>query len=111
MTATAKAIVQAGYVPNVETTSYTTAVGMRTTIDKYTGYNGDTVARTLTVKIVPSGGSAGASNVMVVKALQPGESYTFPEIVGHTLNAGDFLSELASAASVITRRMSGREFT
>lgn len=111
MTVTSKPLIAAGYAPNSETTGYTAATGVRTIIDKYTAYNSDSVSRTLTVKLVPNGGSAGASNVMVVKALQAGETYTFPEIVGHTLEAGGLISELASAASVIVRRVTGREVT
>lgn len=107
MTTTAKSLIASGYVPNAETTAYTAPV--RCILDKYTAYNGDTVARSITVRIVPSGGSAGASNALVVKTLQPGETYTFPELVGHVLAAGDYISEIAAAASVIVRRASGRE--
>lgn len=111
MTVTSKPLITAGYVANSETTGYTAASGVRTIIDKYTAYNSDSVSRTLTVKLVPSGVSAGATNVMVVKTLQAGETYNFPEIVGHTLESAGFISELASAASVIVRRATGREVT
>ena len=45
------------------------------------------------------------------KALTAGECYTFPEIVGHVLGPGDVISTLASAATSITIRASGREVT
>lgn len=108
MSVTSKPLIAAAYAPNAETTGYT-AVGVRTIIDKYTAYNSDTAAQTLTVKLVAGGGTAGASNVMVLKTLAPGETYTFPEVVGHVLAPGDFISELASVASKIVRRCSGRE--
>jgi hypothetical protein len=111
MTVTSKPLITSSYVPNVETTGYPAVPGTRVILDKYTAYNSDTVTRTLTVKLVAVGGSAGASNVNVVKALAAGETYTFPEIVGHVLEPGGFISEIASAASVIVRRCSGRELT
>lgn len=96
------------FAPNAETTLYTSDTGTATIIDKFTGYNGDTSARSLTVKLVPTGGTAGSSHVCVVKTLAPGETYTFPEIVGHTLEAGGFISHQASAANAIVVRVSGR---
>lgn len=110
MTINTNPLIQADYVPAVQTTGYT-STGMRTIIDKYAAYNSDVVARTLTVNVVGSGVAAGASNVVIVKTLQPGETYTFPEVVGNVLGAGDFVSELASVASKIVRRMSGRQVT
>lgn len=110
MSVTSNPLAQAGYAPSSETTAYT-STGMRTIIDKYVAYNSDTGAQTLTVKIVNTGGTAGASNVLVSKTLQPGESYVFPEIVGNVLGPGDFVSEIASVASKIVRRMSGRQVT
>jgi len=107
MSVTTDCLIEAGYAPSAETTGYT-STGVRTIIDKYVAYNSDTVVQTLTVKLVANAGSAGASNVILVKTMAPGETYTFPELVGNVLSAGDFLSELASAASKIVRRMSGR---
>lgn len=93
-----------------ETTQYTAPAGTRTIIDKFTGTNTSGAVAALTVKLVPNGGAAAASNTIVsVKTLQPGECYTFPELVGHVLNPGDFLSTLASVAAAITMRASGRE--
>lgn len=110
MTVTARPIVNAGYAPNAETTVYT-ANGVRTIIDKFTAYNGTAGAVTLTVKLVPSGGTAGATNIVVLKSLSAGETYTFPEVVNHSLEAGGFISVLASAASSIVIRVSGREIS
>lgn len=41
--------------------------------------------------------------------LQPSEVYTFPEIVGQVLNAGDFISTIAGTATSVNIRASGRE--
>lgn len=110
MTVTAKPLFEALQAANVETTQYTTPTGTRTIIDKFTGTNTAAAAATLTIKLVASGGAASASNTIVsAKTLQPGETYTFPEVVGHVLNPGDFISTLAGTAAAITVRSSGRE--
>ena len=55
-------------------------------------------------------GSAGASNtITLTKSIEPGGFYTFPELIGHTLNAGDSLSILAGTASALVIRGTARE--
>lgn len=110
MTVTAKPLFEPLQAQNAETTQYTTPAGTRTIIDKLTGTNTTGAVATLTVKLVASGGAAGVANTIVsAKTLQPGEAYTFPEVVGHVLNPGDFISTLAGTAAAITIRASGRE--
>ena len=111
MTVTSKPLITAGYASNAETTEYTASAGMRTIIDKFTGYNGSGGAVTLTVKLVPASGSAAATNIVVSKAIAAGVTETFPEIVGHVLEPGGIISVIASAATSIVRRASGREVT
>jgi hypothetical protein len=109
MTVTAKPLVSAKYAENAETTQYT-ANGVRTIVDKFTGTNVSGATALLTVRLVPSGGTAGAANTTVYqKSLAAGETYTFPEIVGQILAPGDFISTLAGTASAIVIRISGRE--
>lgn len=109
MTTTAKCLLEAKYAENAETTQYTAGTNTKTIIDKFTGYS--PAGGTLTVKCVPSGGAAGASNIKVVKTLAANETYTFPELVGQILNAGDFVSTLPGGASTVVIRISGREIT
>lgn len=110
MTVTAKALFEALQAPNAETTQYTAPAGTRAIIDKLTGTNTTGTAANITMRIVASGGAAGAANTIVSsKTIQPGETYTFPEMVGHVLNPGDFISTLAGTAAAITIRASGRE--
>ena len=112
MTVTAKPIINPLLITNAEVTQYTTPGGTRTIIDKFTGTNTSATAATISVKLVASGGAAGALNSIVLsKTLAPGECYTFPEIVGHVLNPGDFISTLAGTTGVIAVRASGREVT
>ena len=110
MTVTSKPLILSKYAIAGETTEYT-ATGLRTIIDKMTGYNGTGGAVTLTVKLVPNTVAAGASNITVSRAIAAGATDTFPEIAGHSLEPGGFISVLAGAATSIVIRCSGREVT
>ena len=110
MTITARPLFTSQYAVNADTTMYTSSDG-RTILDKCTAYNSDAATRTLTINIVASGGSAGASNINIVKSIATGDTYTFPEIVGHVLESGGFVSMKADAASKVVVRMSGRVVT
>jgi hypothetical protein len=91
-----------------QTTQYT-STGVQTIIDKFTATNYSAVAATLSVNLVASAGSAGDSNLIVkTKTLQPSETYTFPELVGHVLPVGGFISTIAGTATSINIRASGR---
>jgi hypothetical protein len=112
MSVSAKTLFEALQATNAQVTQYTAPAGIRTIIDKFTGTNTTGAAATLTVNLVVSAGAAAAGNTIVsAKTLQPGECYTFPEIVGHVLNAGDFISTIAGTAAAITIRASGREIS
>lgn len=112
MTTTVKVLIPAKIVEAAQTTQYTTPSGVTTIIDKFTATNHNAVAASISVNLVTSAGAAGNSNLITkTKTLQPSEVYTFPEIVGQALTAGDFISTLASSGTSITIRSSGREFT
>ena len=111
MTVTVKAIVPAKIVENAQTTQYT-ATSVTTIIDKFTATNYGASAASLSVNLVTNGDTAGNQNLVTkTKTLQPSEVYTFPELVGQVLNPGGFISTLASAATTINMRVSGREVT
>jgi hypothetical protein len=83
-----------------------------TIIDKFTATNYSAGAVTLSVNLVTSGDTAGNQNLVVkTKSLAAGETYTFPEIVGQSLAPSGFISTIASAATSISIRASGREVT
>lgn len=109
MTVIAKCLLEAKFAESSQTTQYTVGSGTRTIVDKFTAYAN--AATSLNVNVVASGGTAGASNLKVAKTLASGETYTFPEIVGQILNAGDFLSTIAGTSSAVVIRASGREVT
>tara|TARA_R110000868_G_scaffold15463_1_gene70514 strand:- start:473 stop:808 length:336 start_codon:yes stop_codon:yes gene_type:complete len=111
MTVTVKVLVPAKYAENSQTTQYT-ATGVTTIIDKFTATNISGSAATISVNLVTTAGSAGNTNLITkTKTLQPSEVYTFPELVGQVLSAGDFISTIAGTASAINIRVSGREVT
>jgi hypothetical protein len=112
MTTTVKVLIPAKNAENAQTTQYTVSSGVTTIIDKFTATNYSASAASLSVNLVTAAGTAGNSNLITkTKTLQPGEVYTFPEIVGQALSASDFISTLASAATSINIRSSGRELT
>jgi len=109
MAVTPKVIIPAKQAEAAETTQYTCPAATRMLLDKFTGCNTTGAAATLTARIVTVGGAAGVANTITsAKAVQPGETYSFPELVGQVLQPGDFISTLASAVA-ITIRCSGRE--
>lgn len=110
MTVSVKTLIEPVQSPAVVATQYTAPTGVRTIIDKFTGTNVTAGAVALTVYLVTAAGTAGVTNeIVVAKSLAAGECYTFPEIVGHVLNPGDFIAFFAAAAASINVRASGRE--
>jgi len=101
-------IIPAKTAENVQTTQYT-STGVQTIIDKFTATNYSVAAATISVNLVNPTGTAGNDDLIVkTKTLQPTETYTFPELVGHVLPAGGFISTIAGTASAINIRASGR---
>lgn len=92
-------------------TAQYTATDRKAVIHKFTATNTGAGAATLSVYLVSNGGTAGAGNLIVnARSIAAGECYTCPELVLHVLNAGGFISTVASAAGV-TIRASGVEIT
>jgi len=111
MAVSSKVLISSKYAENAQTTQYT-ATNCRTIIDKFTATNVSAANATLSVNIVAAGGAAGATNLIIdAREIAPGETYTFPGVVGHSLEPSGFISTLASAASALTIRSSGREIT
>lgn len=109
MAVIAKVLVAPLQLATAATTQYT-ATGVKAIIDKATVTNTDTVNRSFNVHIVTSGGSANNGNLVIdTKTVVPNETYLCPELVGQVLDAGDFISTTASAATALTLRISGRE--
>ena len=111
MTVTVKVLVPPLQLQATQTTQYT-ANNCKAIIDKATITNTDTVNRTVSVNLVTVSGSAGNRNLVIDdKTIVPGETYLCPELVGQSLEPGGFISTIASAATALTFRVSGREIT
>lgn len=111
MSVLVKTLIPSKQAESSQTTQYT-AVNCKTVIDKFTATNTSAGNVTISVNLVTSGGSAGASNLIVdTRAIAPDETYTFPELVGQVLEPGGFISTIANAATSLTIRASGREIT
>jgi len=64
------------------------------------------------VNLVQVGGVAGNANLIIDdRTVVPGETYLCPELVGQELDPGAFISTIASNATSLTLRISGREIT
>lgn len=111
MTVKSRPLCAAQYMAAADTPLYTAGAGVTAIIDKVTAYNSDTGALLVAFNIVPNAGSVGASNKVVSKSLAPGETYTFPEVVGHVIESGGVLSGIAASATKVVVRISGREAT
>ncbi|CAB4166405.1 hypothetical protein UFOVP845_28 [uncultured Caudovirales phage] len=109
MAVTPKVLIPAKQAENVQTAQYT-ATAVKAIIDKFTVTNTSANNVTLSVNLVTVLGTAGASNLILdARTIAPDETYTCPELVGQVLEAGGFISTLASAATSLTIRCSGRE--
>ena len=111
MAVNVKVLIPAKIAENSQTTQYT-ATNVSAIIDKFTATNYSASAATLSVNLVTQFDSSGNQNLIIKnKTLLPSETYTFPELVGHVLQPGGFISTIASAASAINIRSSGREIS
>lgn len=103
-----RVLIPAKTAENTQTTQYT-STAVTTIIDKFTATNYSANAATLSVNLVSSLDNPGNANLVVkTVSIQPGQTYLFPELIGHVLLNGGFISTIASAASAINIRASGR---
>ena len=111
MAVNVKVLIPAKIAENTQVTQYT-AQNVSAIIDKFTATNYSAAAATLSVNLVTQFDSSGNQNLIIkAKTLLPSETYTFPELVGHVLQPGGFISTIAGTASAINIRSSGREIS
>jgi hypothetical protein len=113
MTVTARNLVPAKLVEDTQTTQYIVPTNATATIiDKFTATNISGSPATISVNLVTGSDTAGNQNLITkTKSLAAAEVYTFPELVGQIMPTASFISTIASAASAINMRVSGREIT
>jgi len=109
MAVTPKVLIPPKQAESTQTAQYT-ATAVKAIIDKFTVTNTSAGNVSISVNLVRVTTSAGADNLIIdARTVAPDETYTCPELIGHVLEAGDFISTLASAATSLTIRCSGRE--
>lgn len=111
MTIRLKVLIPGKIIEVADTVQYS-AVGVVASIDKFTATNFGLTNAKFTVHLVPSTNSISNATVVVkTKTLQSGETYTFPEIIGHILNVGDYVVTECDTANSVNVRCSGREIS
>lgn len=89
---------------------YTVPANTITTISAATLTNSTGTARTATMHLVPSGGTAGPANMILsARTISPNEAYNVPQAIGQSIPAGATIQALSDAATALTLVMSGYE--
>lgn len=108
MTITPRALFEAKFIETALTTQFS-STGGKTAIDKLSATNTGGSNATVTVHLLGPGMAAGTSNA-ITKTLTAGQTWLFPEAIGHLLEAGGAIATVCSTATVWMRG-SGRQFT
>lgn len=107
-----KRLVDGSQLTTSAATYYTTPANTLTTISACSATNTTATARTVTVYLVPNGGSATAANtVCSARVVAPGETFNVVGAIGQTMVAGGTLQALAEANTAISLVASGYETT
>lgn len=110
MTVIVKVLVPAKQAEDSQATQYT-ASDCKAIIDKFTVTNTTTGAVNFACNLVTASGTANSANLLLSRSIAANSAYTCPELVGHTLEDGGFISTIAGAATSLTIRVSGREIS
>lgn len=86
-----------------DTVLYTCPANTTARVLKCTACNDTTTVPTFDINKVPSGGAEGDDTLLINgRALGSEDTYECPEVVGQVLEAGDFISGIASGAAQVT---------
>lgn len=89
---------------------YTVPANTITTISAATLTNSTATARTVTMHLVPAGGTPSAANMILsARTISPGESYNVAQAIGQTIPAGATIQALADVAAAVNLVASGYE--
>jgi hypothetical protein len=112
MARTAKRLIAGSQLTTSAATYYTAPALTTTVIRKLIFVNTTGGAVTVTAHLIPSGGSASASNTIAsAKSLAAGEAWSCSDAEGQVLEAAGFIQALASAGTSITVIASGIEIS
>ena len=103
-------IIPSKFAGIAQTTQYI-AENCKTIIDKFTATNVSAAPVTISVNLVFTGAAGDENLIVKEKSIAAGETYVFPELVGHSLEPSSLISTLASVADALVIRASGREVT
>lgn len=111
MAITPKKMVPGSALTASAATYYTVASTVKQAIVKEVEFcNTDTVPRTVTMYVIPSGGSAAVANeIYAAMTLQAGETKNFSRST--VMLPGGFIQALADSAAVVSFNVSGVEYT
>lgn len=110
MAETIKILGQSQPTATTVTDLYTVPGATSTVVSTITASNVDGTASNISIYIVPSGGTAGASNALVfITALGANTIQAFT--LGITLGAGDKISVQSATASAVTYQAFGSELS
>jgi hypothetical protein len=99
-------------VAATDTTLVTSDTNAVSRVITCTATNDTTTTVTISFHKVESGGSVGDDRLILnAKVLGSRETYECPEVVGQVLDAGDYISAIASAASQVTVSLDIAEIT
>ena len=105
-------LIPSKYAESSQTTQYT-ATDVVSIIDKFTVTNITSGTNaTITVNLVVLAATASDSNIVLdSQTVGYGDTYKCPELVGHVLQPGSFISTICSNSSTLVIRCSGREIS
>lgn len=87
------------------------AASTKSIVRKLSFRNTSSSNRTVTVYVIASGGSAGTTNELVVKAIAPGKTWNVIEIQGEVLEAGMKLQAKQDSGTDVNANCSGANVT
>lgn len=112
MSVQAKTLINAKYALDSTSSEYLVPEGKTTIIDKFTATNHDASARTLSVYLVPAGETPDTSNLIVAAlSIAAGATEDITDLQNQILSESDAIHCVASVASMVVIRASGREVT
>lgn len=112
MPATPTLLIPPKQAESAQTTQYTSPAGGKgTLLDKFTATNTSAGAVTLSINLVSDGVPSDNDLIIKTRSIGAGLTESFPELVGSFLAPGSTISTIASTATSVTIRASGRELT
>lgn len=111
MTITIVSLIPPKVAEDSQETQYT-ATGKKAIIDKFTVTNTTGADVLISINLVPANGTPTSDNLILKdRDIGAGETYLCPEVIGHVLEDGDYISTIANAPYSLTIMASGREIT